>query len=557
MAYYLIDNFASGLDLRRSAEVAPPGSLRRLENAFVNEGGEIEKRKAFVKHDVLTAMCQIRGNSEYVGPFPSPGSGDSVFFMSRNDGRVAGDPAANPVSAYATDWTQMALLSNPGAMYHVDGEFTFYSFDSPFPTTDPANVGYMTCGISYSEFSDFGYVVEHHIDGAGVPQFNHAYVEFADGAPVVPPSGPEVAVEVTANADRAFQKILKNKGYVVLGDVLFASAVGTPDTMTGTGSGSLNLSTQGASIGDAISLGEYYGQLAIFGKRGVQFYSVDPDFAQTQYLRRVTAFLLSPKSVVEYGDGDVIFLTRSGVRSLQARDSSNFAKVTDVGSPIDALLRDALQSSSETELMGQIARKPSDYFYLAAGAVLPDTGHLWMAVRDRIYVLSRYASAKVQAWSEYILPFPAATEAYLNTSKNFARWVADVCPIGETLMFRTFADEVFIYGGIDGDTYDDTKATIELPFIDAGRPGDNKYFTGLDLVCRGEWLIEACTVAKGGETPSPWVTVAQVTDTTRGNDGRIPMNMQGTQIAFRLTTTDVRSAKVAQLGVFYDMAAQK
>lgn len=557
MSYYLIDNFASGLDLRRSVEVAPPGSLRRLENAFINEGGEIEKRKAFLKHDVLTAMCQIRGNGEYVGPFPTPGNGNSVFFMSRGDGRVAGDPTANPLSPYASEWTQMDVLSNPGAMYHVDGDFTFYSMDSPFLTADPSYVGYMTCGISYSEFSNFGYVVEHHVAGDGTPTFNHAYVEFSGGAPAVPPSGADVAVEVAANADRAFQKILKNKGYVVLGDVLFVSAVGTPQTMTGTGSGSLNLSTQGSSIGDAIALGDYYGQLAIFGKRGVQFYSVDPDFAQTQYLRRVSAFLLSPKSVVEYGDGDVIFLTRSGIRSLQARDSSNFAKVTDVGSPIDALLRDALQTSSETEAMGQIARKTSDYFYLSVGAILPEAGHLWMAVRDRIYVLSRYASAKVQAWSEYILPFPAATEEYLTTSKDLGRWVADVCPIGETLMFRNFADEVFIYGGIDGDSYDDTKATIELPFIDAGRPGDNKYFTGLDLVCRGTWLIEACTVAKGGETPSPWVTVAQVTDSTRGNDGRIPFEMQGTQIAFRLTTADVRAAKVAQLGVFYDMAAQK
>jgi hypothetical protein len=43
MALYLVQNFASGLDLRRSAETAPPGSLRVLTNAFINEGGEIEK----------------------------------------------------------------------------------------------------------------------------------------------------------------------------------------------------------------------------------------------------------------------------------------------------------------------------------------------------------------------------------------------------------------------------------------------------------------------------------------------------------------------------------
>src|SRR6185436_347904 len=50
----LVDNFAAGLDVRKSALTAPGGTLVRLKNATINPGGEIEKRRAFVKIGTLT-----------------------------------------------------------------------------------------------------------------------------------------------------------------------------------------------------------------------------------------------------------------------------------------------------------------------------------------------------------------------------------------------------------------------------------------------------------------------------------------------------------------------
>lgn len=44
-----VKNFKYGLDLRREEIAAQLGTLRQLTNAFVNQGGEIEQRKAFVK----------------------------------------------------------------------------------------------------------------------------------------------------------------------------------------------------------------------------------------------------------------------------------------------------------------------------------------------------------------------------------------------------------------------------------------------------------------------------------------------------------------------------
>lgn len=50
--FFEIQNFKAGLDSRRSELTTQPGALETLQNAHVNQGGEIEKRKAFV--DIAT-----------------------------------------------------------------------------------------------------------------------------------------------------------------------------------------------------------------------------------------------------------------------------------------------------------------------------------------------------------------------------------------------------------------------------------------------------------------------------------------------------------------------
>ena len=45
---FSVTDFKEGLDVRKTPLTAPGGSLRILENAVLNQGGEIEKRFAFV-----------------------------------------------------------------------------------------------------------------------------------------------------------------------------------------------------------------------------------------------------------------------------------------------------------------------------------------------------------------------------------------------------------------------------------------------------------------------------------------------------------------------------
>lgn len=539
MPQYLVENFASGLDLRRSIETAPPGTVRLLRNAFINEGGEIEKRKAFVLEPTLTAYAQTY-KGRVTGPHEVPGYPNSAMFRHRQDA-LPGSPWAAGAGSLSKKFT---VGSGPDQM-------TFWASKSTAATT---NLGALLHTTSYSQFANKGYAVESWLDSVSILfRRQHVSVTFTSGEPT------SEAV-VTANDGRGFQMTLDDKGYVIDGNTLYFSATADPATMSGTGSGNINITTKGQPIGGGIALGDYFGQLAIFGRRGVQFYSVDPDPAQNAYERTVTASLYAARSVTGYGDGDIVYLGRNGVRSLQARDSSNLAAVSDVGSPIDRGIRAVLKRGSigaEHVIDPGSAEVPlSDYLSMAAGAVLPDTGQLWMAIGPQIWCMTRHPAAKVQAWCTYDLPIAASMRESLTAGSRKSSWLADIAQVGETLVFRNFADEVFIYGGADGVSYDASKVEVILPFLDMGQPGTNKYFTGIDMVCEGEWEVFACAVAVADEQNMPWTKIAELTGRTR-QQTRVGFDMQGTQIALRFISRSAYAARIAQVGVFYEPGAQK
>jgi len=542
MPHFVISNFASGMDRRRSAETSASGSLRVLRNAFINDGGEIEKRKAFVLHEIMTAYGQAAGYKGRIsGPLPCPGSRNTVMFRHRLDA-LPGSPFAagsGSLAEYVSDidpdtarvlqtfWVQKSTLTLPGtqALLHTR---------------------------SASEFSTTIYAVESWVQSSDLSrQYQHAQIGFAG-------TEPTSETEVSANSGREYQRVLRNKGYVTSGSTLYASAVGDPSDMSGTGSWINDLTTQGTPIGGAIALGDYFGDLVVFGDRGMMFWQVDPDPDQNQYLRTVNGSVFAPRSIFGYADGDILFLDRSGIRSLQARDSSNQARVSDVGSPLDAAVRKAIapDTNDSDPMFGQPSPEiQNSLFYdIATSIVHRNTGHFWLSLRDKIYVLSRYPSAKVLAWSEFTLPYPSHGSDMSGQIK--AGWVADWCEINDSVVLRNFADEVYVYGGATGDEYDDSEAEVIVPFMDMGRPGSNKMFRGVDVVCDGTWTVEFSTEFRGNDRDIIWAPVGEITDGTR-EQARLAMSAVGTQIALRLRTTTAHAARLAQVIVHYDEGGQK
>lgn len=559
MPYYLIENFNAGLDLRKSIEVAPPGSLRVLRNATINAGGEVEKRKAFVRNEALTAYGQdAQFKGKIVGPMQVPAFPNMVFFRHHADALPGGDFVAGAglsgvsfaeyveegegLSSYRY-WvhknTNAAVrIAEPNLLHNATVN-EFGSADYP--------------GFNEADFSGQIYAVDRYYAG-DLSENTFHYQQY-----MLAETGEPYQFDIDSGLEgRGPQITLGNKSYTISSDILYSSAVGDPLDFVGAGQGSLKISSQGYSIGRALATAIYYEQLTIFGTRGAQFYSVDPDFAQNQYLRAVETSLFAPRSVTGYGDGDLIYLSRTGIRSLQARDSSNLAVTNDVGSPIDQLIRDELTyDPTLTELVAGGAALPiSDFYNLALGIVYPTTGEFWLFLKDKVFVLSRHPGARVLAWSTYDLPTPDADNLSATAGAVKSKWCADACRIGDTVAFRNFADEVFVYGGVSGDAYDNAECEVITPFLDMERPGDNKYFTGIDLVCEGVWDVEVTTVVRGDGEELYWEKVAQIDGRTR-QQVRVPLSVQGTQIALRLTSRTPRRARLSQIGLYFEQGAQK
>lgn len=536
MPYFVVENFNAGLDVRRSKETALAGSLRVLRNAVINEGGEIVKRRAFTRQAALTAYGQDAAfKGRISGPHPVPGYPSRAMVRHRG--------ATLPSSGFTAGAGSLAAYLDVGSGFQA---LRFWVMKSAAPLT---SLGALFHAVTATEFAAKAYVVEKQVTAPDADaEIDHVSITYTNDEPTA-------ETVVAANDGRPAQISLSSVSYVASGGQLFGSALNDPEDMSGTGSGSLYFSSNGRPIGQALALGDYFGQVAVFGRRGVQFYQPDPDFTRVQYLRTVTAPLFGPRSVTGYGDGDLMFLSRNGIRSLQARDSSNLAAVSDVGSPIDALVRDLLRyDADEAEPLFSSASPEfplADFFDLAKGIVYPRTGEFWLFLRDQVLVLSRHPAAKVQAWSTFDLPPVDAANISARNGEAKSRWCADACEIADTIAFRNFADEFYIYGGDTGDDYDDSFCEVVTPFFDLGRPGDSKTFTGIDLVCEGTWKVQVCTTQVSDDREIPWQTIGEITNSTRYR-ARIPFHSSGVHIAVRLTTSSAQAAKVAQMTLHYN-----
>lgn len=543
MAHFIIENFANGLDLRRAHDVAPPGSLRTLNNAFINPGGEIEKRKAFSLNAVLTAYGQT-GNykGRITGPFIAA-AGASLVGLADRPNVVVFRHRHNSLPGGSFS----AGVGSAAEKYDISTKPPMRAWAMKATGSLGAAFGSLLHVNSSSLFSNFAYLVEQYYAHTFTLDDNqNMEIEFSttNGST----DEPITETRITANDNFPFEYVLKSKGYIAGGNTFKASAVLDPGDMVGTGSGAIDVRTQSTPIGPVVALNEYFGQLAVFGQRGVQFWEVDADFDANQYLRTVPISALAPRSVIAYGDGDLVYLGRNGIRSLKARDSSNLAAVDDVGSPIDKLISVALDGdSSVSETTDSVSVDLARNFDMPLSVIHPSSGQLWVFVKETIYVLSVHPDAKVRAWSTFDMP--TVTPANISTRNGTlkSRWCADACPISDDVIFRNFADEVFIYGGTDSGTYDTSTVEVITPHMDLGKPGLEKTLHGFDIACTGTWTLEVSL----NPNNIVWEAAGTFTNSTFSPSGRIPFESTFTHIALRLTNTVAEQATVGQVVIYY------
>ncbi|UUJ74520.1 packaged DNA stabilization protein [Microcystis phage Mae-Yong1326-1] len=464
MPYIVIEDFSGGLDLRKSAVTARPTSMRTLTNCYVNAGGEIEKRKAFTTW--FTAAQMVPGETHGIA-----GSSGALYTF----GAGARPAALNTGVNYMR-------LNGVGTIVRIRDADVFD-------------------GKLYVVAETTGGVLQHFYDGNLVN--------------TAPPSG--------------IVRTYRSRMWAVAGDTLFYSALNNPaDWSVSAGGGSINLDTQDVGTLCLRGLEAYYDLLAVMGRRGVQLWSINEDPARNQVIQSLgNAGLVGEKAYARVGDGDVLFLSDSGIRSLRARDSSNAASVIDIGSPLDDLVRAQLTTDPAGVVQGFMPDIQS--------VVEPETGQFWMAWGSTIYVLSIVPSTRIVAWSTYTLPSPI----------NY------ITPVGGRLFIRS-GDTVTLYGGQNGTAYDSSQAEVTTAMISAGTPATDKMWQSLDIACEGTWAVE---VATDPAQPTVFEAVGTITGPTFGIQ-KIGLQNFGTHIALRLRSTSASRARLGQIILHYETGDQ-
>jgi hypothetical protein len=331
-------------------------------------------------------------------------------------------------------------------------------------------------------------------------------------------------VETQGTAKGQYIRTYQSKMYSVNGKFLYFSAVGDPKNWTtGTGAGFINLSLQDADAEVLTSIEVYYDKLAIFSTESVQVWAVDADPLQnafTQLLR--AAGTSAPRSPLQYGAGDVLFLDPSGVRSLKAKDSSNSASVSDIGSPVDPTVQKLFFDFG------------TSFTNKAISLLEPSIGRYWMVFPTQILVLSYFPGPKITAWSQFTLPFT----------------VQHAVTCGGKIFIRDTANNLWLYGGTNGTTYDNCGVEVRLPFLDGKKPGHKKLFQAFDATVTGTWEVRVAYDFNNPDTEDVIGVVAAPT----WNAGRFEQQGYDSHFSLRFYNNDANSATISNCAIHYEMA---
>jgi len=275
------------------------------------------------------------------------------------------------------------------------------------------------------------------------------------------------------------------------------------------------------------SMADYGGDLAVFGRRHIFVWNIgatpggDPenvgDFKK-QTIHGTGTF--APHSVTPWGQTDVMYLDISGIRSLRARDSSEQAFSADIGNMIDSLVREKIAALTADQKR-----------YNVWALVEPRSGRLWMALYDQIFVLTFYPSSRISAWTYY-----DATEApveYLISSDDSVYWRS--------------GDNIMIYGGEEGDEYDDTEGLARIPYIDADKPATSKNWSAIDAAIYGTWTVRG---SFDPTLPTALDLLATITKSTYQQQ-KIAINGESPALSLELKTTFVGPAKIGNASLHY------
>ncbi len=573
MTYLHVADFKLGMDRRRNRGSGTPGSLWLGKNVHVTRGGDIENAKRFVPTYELPVgtfgAAQLRGQlfvfgSENLVPtMPVGVQYQRLQFGSAAMTRVLD---AKPIGS----GLYVIAEFDDGGLYHfyngvrntewdtiADANATYGTLAAYLAEklADDAAVIVLATGDSIlitAKVPGTAFTISQSTENGGVDQEGISLTEVNPNVPGASPEAQVYLVEFTGMVEAT------DKFIITLNDVEYvatprASATGTsiyinnrrawstaanvwryckitdytawdPAIHSDTSSGAGFLDVGSYLEVDRINAAAAYNtQSAVFSKDSIGIYSLQADAELNLFDQPIkNTGTRSPRSVESYGNSDLFYLDHSGVRSLRARNGTTTPYVSDVGSALDPFIQDYLRTLSG----GQISR--------AVSTIEHTDGRFWLAVGERIFVLSFFPATKISAWSYYEPGFE----------------VSDFVNLDNKVHVRA-GDTIYVYGGQDGDEWpteeDDITELVQTPFLSAKAPATQKVDYGFDCDVSGTWSI---TIANDPNHDDRTIEVGQVSENTYG-EGHVGLPGKAAQWAFNFEHSGGGRATISSYAIHY------
>ena len=470
MPYLVVENLAGGVDRSRPRYVFQPGSLWSGINGHLSRGGDFEKRKAFVEKYALPAgtvgLAKTVSGLYVFGAAAAPaGLSSDLTYM-----RLQHPTTASLAITKIADWD----LYN-GKLYVI------------------------------AQFENGDY--RHYYDGSLVSDW---------GAGGTKPTGYGTLV-------RTHQRKL----YSPVTSILYFPVIDTATNWdTGSGAGFQNMNTAQGGSEAVTALAKYQNYLAIFSRTVVQIWNMQDNAANNVPVQVIgETGTRAPKSARSFGDLDAFYLSDAGIRSLRARNYTNTAGVNDVGTPIDPVVLEWIDTLDDTTVAA------------ACSVVDPRDGRFWLAIGGRVFVFSYFPSKKISAWSWYEPGF-TFTDLLVFNGRVYGR----------------SGNSIYLYGGDDNATYgEDYEVTCALPFMAAGKEATFKQWRGMDIGATGTWT---CHLLTNPNDENEFVDIGTLSGVTFSEEGISGVG-HCTHIAPVLTHQGAGFASVSKIALEYDGAESK
>lgn len=282
---------------------------------------------------------------------------------------------------------------------------------------------------------------------------------------------------------------------------------------------------------DVSALAIYRANLAAWTASSLQVWQIDPDPANMAFIDAVmggTSYQRATQPIAN----DLQFLSNLGVRSVGVTATTGTMGGTDVGSPVDPLIRAAL-AAYNTALEGA---NPPAWDPIAIG--YPNAAQNWYFFGDEAYVYALSTIAKVSAWQHYTFPFTVTDAAILNGQLYVRTTDNNLYVLDET----QYTD--------DGTEYD---VQVQFPWLQLGQPGVTQLLVGADAVIEqgaagNDTFLSVGWDENNDSAFSPEIAISK--DTLPGTV--IPIPTAGPALSFKLRNASSASWEFSAITVYYN-----